>query len=630
MLHETHLFIWKVSEFRPDNMFALRSGFPHERLVYNIATMKMYCSLAPSSRLSRAVLCALLLLACWLTPSARAGLTFTVDLYVSDGSYVFYTPMVTNTSGTNVLFGTYNIYSPGQPTNGSFRQFTCDTNGFNVSAGNESGYTNLASALQQITNGTWTMQFVTTNNVTNTYHFTVSVPGGLSSNQLPVTTITFPINGSNNVTNLPTFTWQGQPTNWPVTGTIYVEQLNNVGSYDFYDTASVPTTRSNWTVTAPIPANNPNTYNIIALDYATNYTGSLFVASTPVNITNSQSISGWAFNSTLESGGQLEFYVAAPPSSSTNHTLVAHYAFDNSGFLGQDSSTNSNSLLCASGWNADVQQQFTPDAVAGGGAVQFFGDSSLTPCGGEPPFTKWTNTLAGSFTVSAWIKTTTVVGNNTDLLNDYTGQNVIYQNNNPNSINPIGITGTKAAFETGVWTGTYGSDTLHSTNSITTGNYVHVVVTRDAGSGLKQIFVNGVLDSSDYGEAGIFGDSDYDSIGGELSGPYTGKLDDVQIYSGVLDAFEITNLYANPGTTAPNGPQETPGSILGNAVNAPNLTWTTYGDTNWYVETTNTYNGMAAAVESGVVQDSQTTTLQTTVVGPGNGHLLVAMLGLFE
>ena len=324
-------------------------------------------------------------------------------------------------------------------------------------------------------------------------------------------------------------------------------------------------------------------------------------------------IGGWSYNSTLESGAQIQFSVAPPPSSSTNHVLVAHYAFDNSGFLGQDFSTNGNDILCGSSWGDNESQVFTTDAVAGGGAAQFFGQSSLTPCGGSTSFHNWTNTLLGSFTVSSWIKTTTVVGNDNDPLNDGDGQIVIYVNNEGNGLIPMGITGTKAATMTGLPPGAYGQNTLNSANDITTGSYTHVVVTRDAGSGLEQIFINGAFDSSEYGEPGILdGGADYASIGGELSAPYFGKLDDVQIYSGVLGRGDIAQLYNSPGMTVANGSEIT----LGTAVGQPSLPWTTSGDTSWYIESTNTDNGAPYADESGNVTNYQSSTITVTVTGP--------------
>ena len=55
---------------------------------------------------------------------------------------------------------------------------------------------------------------------------------------------------------------------------------------------------------------------------------------------------------------------------------------------------------------------------------------------------------------------------------------------------------------------------------------------------------------------------------------------------------------------------------LGEALGATNLVWTTGGDVPWLVETTNTYNGNAAAAQSGITQSNQISWLETTVVGP--------------
>lgn len=484
------------------------------------------------------------------TLSLNAGLTFTVDLYVIGGTYVFYTPMNTNDIGADAPQGIYTITSPGQPGNGSWRQFTYDANGFNTTSGGENGYSQLVDALQQITNGLWTLTF-TSATTTNTYHFAVSLPGGLTTNQLSATLITFPADGASVLTNQPAFTWTGQPSSWSVSGSISVYQHLNNSS--FYYPAAVTTAQTSWTVPAPIPASNPGSYTDMYLNYVTNYTADLFVTTTPTNISNGQALAGWAYNSTLESGDSVYFTVAAPPASSTSHTLVAHYAFDDINNLGLDSSTNNNDLQCSSSWGDNNYEQFTTDAEAGGGAVQFFGESNLNPCGGSPQFDNWTNALLGSFTVSAWIKTTNVVGSDDEPLNDWSGQNVIYVNNTENGVIPLGITGTKAAIATSVAPGAYGQDTLNSVGTVTSGSYVHVVVTRDAGSGLKQIYINGILDASGYGAAGILdGNADYASIGGQGSAPYIGKLDDVQIYAGVLNSVEVAYLYNHPGTPAPS------------------------------------------------------------------------------
>src|ERR1039457_5309418 len=58
---------------------------------------------------------------------------------------------------------------------------------------------------------------------------------------------------------------------------------------------------------------------------------------------------------------------------------------------------------------------------------------------------------------------------------------------------------------------------------------------------------------------------------------------------------------------------------LGEALNATNLSWTTSGTSGaqgWSVEGATTHDGVSA-VQSAVVTGSQTSTLQTTVTGPG-------------
>ena len=57
---------------------------------------------------------------------------------------------------------------------------------------------------------------------------------------------------------------------------------------------------------------------------------------------------------------------------------------------------------------------------------------------------------------------------------------------------------------------------------------------------------------------------------------------------------------------------------LGQALNASSLVWSTSGNAAWFGESTVTHDGLSAA-QSGSITDSQTSTLQTTVVGAGTG-----------
>ena len=63
----------------------------------------------------------------------------------------------------------------------------------------------------------------------------------------------------------------------------------------------------------------------------------------------------------------------------------------------------------------------------------------------------------------------------------------------------------------------------------------------------------GSLDASGAGSQDLLnGNTDHLSIGGVSGNGYSGLLDDVQIYSGVLSAQEVNTLFQNPGQTIAN------------------------------------------------------------------------------
>jgi hypothetical protein len=59
------------------------------------------------------------------------------------------------------------------------------------------------------------------------------------------------------------------------------------------------------------------------------------------------------------------------------------------------------------------------------------------------------------------------------------------------------------------------------------------------------------------------------------------------------------------------------GQSLSEALDAPQLTWTTGGNTTWIRQTATTYDGVDAA-QSGLITHNQESWLQTTVTGPGS------------
>ena len=270
------------------------------------------------------------------------------------------------------------------------------------------------------------------------------------------------------------------------------------------------------------------------------------------------------------SAGEVANLFATPGSTVANgggsvggHTNVAHYTFDttstNTFDLGLDSSPQGNNLSGYTYWG-QVHTNST-EAIAGAGAVQFFGASDMDAI--YQPLTNLNEVLAGSFTFSAWVKTTASRGNDTD--NAYFGATIFWAydvNGNTNDTIPLAITGGKAAFTTrggdpGV------SDTLHSLTSVNDGNYHLITVTRNQASGEKRIYVDGHFEASQIGTSNPLNGNNYQiTVGGTVYSSYTGLLDDLQIYTGVLSDAEVASLYANPGTTVPDVAGGTGGPVV--------------------------------------------------------------------
>jgi hypothetical protein len=478
----------------------------------------------------------------WAGP-VRAGLSINLHLYHDNNGFFGFPLLSTNTVTANNPTNTYFVSSGPGNLHGELDA------GSTFSQAGSGYFATLAELVQELTNGNWSLR-ITNNLSTNLYSFPVSVTG-LNTNLFAPVLVTFPTNGAVYITNVPTFTWQG-PADWP--GTLAVnENFIDAGGNDYGEaSAGLPPGQTNWVCPVQIPAGT-NTFEADYLDDVS----TLVIANTPTNQLL-QPLAGWVSTGTIETYYTSQFTAGTPAvtvPASGGHTLIAHYPFDDSGDLGLDASTNGNNLDCSSSWGTGPGHAFSTEAEAGGGAVQFFGYSSMTPC--NQSFTNWTNALAGSFTVSLWVNTTTQVGNNPDPLNDQTGQSILYADSNGRGSTPVGITGSKAAFFTGDPDGH--QDTLHSTNDVTTGHYVQIVVTRNQTTGEKRIYINGALDASDFASTEALTGDTYASIGGELSSAYAGLVDDVQIYSGVLNPTEVAGLFNQPGSTAPN--------VAGNGVN---------------------------------------------------------------
>ena len=502
--------------------------------------------------LSRAIypLIAAVLLA---ATGARAGLQMDMHLY---GSYFCFPWISTNATTPSPTNTAYFVWSPTSTINtGIHFQLNPDNS---IGGSGSSFISDYQAFIHEITNGNWTLLMTNTIS-TNQYTFKVTVPSTLTSNLFAPVVIISPTNGQINVTNTPTFTWTG-PAGWAGSLDVWDDSVDNNDNHSRVTDASLAPNQTSW----PSPVTLPDGTNSFSVQYTSNATAVVTV-STPVD-NLSHPFPGFSFVSTLETSAGLNFYVgtpAAPAGPPTlGHTNVAHYTFDNSTStftLGLDSSPNGNDLGTYTYWGPVHTN--SADAVAGGSAAQFFGTSSMDAY--DQTLTNLNAVLAGSFTFSAWVKTT--VTNGVDYNNAFYGAVIFWAYNDAGDTNdtiPLSITGSKVAFTTRDHLGNF--DTLHSNSSVNDGNYHLITVTRNQGTGEKKIYVDGNLETSAIGTTDPLNGNNYEiTLGGksyilEVSSTvtnyssYKGLLDDVQVYSGALSDAEVASLYANPGTTIPD------------------------------------------------------------------------------
>ena len=287
--------------------------------------------------------------------------------------------------------------------------------------------------------------------------------------------------------------------------------------------------------------------------------------------------------------------------------LVARYDFENTNdsvfaVAGTDSSGNDNDANCGSG-NGNPNptlDTFSTNAAVGSFARKWFGDTSICFYPGSTTFDNLSNALAGSFSWSAWVKTTNSV--NTDFANAYFGAPILFDYNSNTNRVIFSITGSKAAFTFGNPDGT--DTTLHSTTSVNDGNYHFIAVSRNPTNGVMKVYVDGNLEATGTSTSGSVIATATMYLAGGYFVNFIGLLDDVRIYAGELSASDVAALSGHPL------------SDFNTALNTTGLAWTASGDSSWFVETTNTHDNVAAA-QSGSVTNNQTSTLSVTVTGPG-------------
>jgi uncharacterized repeat protein (TIGR03803 family) len=230
-------------------------------------------------------------------PAARAGLTMELDLVLLDNTYSFFPNLGTNTAAPAVPFGNYFVTSPGWPTNGASALYHCDATGFNQVGGGNTGFAVFdapdfnSSFIQNITNGQWSI-FVTNSAVTNVYHYTVTA--SIVSNSIPPVVVIYPPNNALNVTNQPTFLWQGGPTNY-----------SDLVLYQGPNNTSVPVTQTSYSgfTAASGPEGFTAHYDL--------FSTTAVVSSVPTNSASS-SLSSWVSTAHLQDVATSQFTVGNP------------------------------------------------------------------------------------------------------------------------------------------------------------------------------------------------------------------------------------------------------------------------------------------------------------------------------
>ncbi len=180
--------------------------------------------------------------------------------------------------------------------------------------------------------------------------------------------------------------------------------------------------------------------------------------------------------------------------------------------------------------------------------------------------------LGGTATLTAWIKTTQSNTNSGPALWNapaIAGVEVAGSSNDIRwgYLDPTGHIGVGA-----------GNTGLVSTSAVNNGQWHHVAFTRDAATGMVQIFVDGALQTSGTSETGIKSapfrligaQVDLASDGSTTQGNtfFNGQLDEVRIYNQVLSAHEVAGMAIVPGAPTLTSAIANPGPVV-------HLAWTT-------------------------------------------------------
>lgn len=240
----------------------------------------------------------------------------------------------------------------------------------------------------------------------------------------------------------------------------------------------------------------------------------------------------------------LVLFVFAFGATAVNADLVTHLTFDNAIDLGNDSSGNGNHA------GVNASPAFSGTGIAGGSADLTSNNGYFNFLGMANPVV---NTLDGAFSYSLWINTTQTFGSSSNAT--YQGAGIIYADvsGTPSGSASDAIPMALVGSQLGVSAGNGSETNMRSISNINTGQWVHLVVTRDPNANVS-LYVNGMLEDS---EPNV-GVSDLSArgelvLGGNLIDAryFSGLMDDFQAYNHSLSANEVKYLFNNPGAAIP-------------------------------------------------------------------------------
>jgi len=160
------------------------------------------------------------------------------------------------------------------------------------------------------------------------------------------------------------------------------------------------------------------------------------------------------------------------------------------------------------------------------------------------------NNTTLDFTLECWINTTTSSLSGTQA---YQGNPLIsaYSGSGTNSF-VLSVLNNKAAFFTG-----NADSSITGSSLLNTGNWNHIVAVRSGNTGIKTLYVNGILEATGTSSTTVLNAYPNINIGGNAVDKFfNGNIANIKTYSRVLSVTEITQnynaLYPRFATVTPN------------------------------------------------------------------------------